>query len=244
MHDLFEREAVILSHAKDFLASLSDDHPLYLQEYERLTQEYEHMLKQLRRVTKLSDKTTVDLNTDKLDLLGKVQHDALTGIYNRRYLEENLQKAIKTLSRSGGFLTVMMLDVDFFKKFNDTYGHSAGDDCLKTVANTLSNCIVREDDFVARYGGEEFILVLPNTEEVGARKIAERVLDSMRDCKIPHEKNEAASYITLSIGLTCAKVEFTQKNEDYIRRADEALYLSKKNGRNRFTFLKFEEASQ
>ena len=166
----------------------------------------------------------------------KVYYDALTGIYNRRYFDESLTKLIKSLSRSDGVLSLMMIDIDFFKNYNDTFGHSEGDKCLKMVADTLEKSIARADDFIARYGGEEFAAVLPNTGEKGACMIAEKLLECIRNCKIPHEASDAAPYVTISIGVTFGKVDRTLSGDDFIKRADEMLYLSKQSGRNKYTF--------
>ena len=165
--------------------------------------------------------------------------DVLTGIYNRRYIEENLKKIINTISRAGGSISFIMIDVDFFKKYNDTYGHGKGDSCLKTVTNALSQSLFREEDFIARYGGEEFVVVLPYCDERGAHKVANRMLQNVRNCEIPHEKNEAASCVTISIGVTTGNADHTRTGNDYIKRADEALYMSKNNGRNQYTFVSF-----
>jgi len=164
--------------------------------------------------------------------------DQLTGIYNRRYLDGNLKKIIKLYSRTGGNLSVLMIDIDYFKKYNDAYGHDAGDDCLRAVAAALSQCVIRDEDFVARYGGEEFAVVLPNTDENGARLVAERMLEKARECNIPHKSSDIAGYVTISIGGTTGVINHLQHGSDYIKTADKALYESKKNGRNRYTFLK------
>ena len=161
--------------------------------------------------------------------------DPLTGIYNRRFLEENLDRIIKSLSRSGGKLSLLMLDVDYFKKYNDTYGHNMGDSCLKTLANTFNQSITRTEDFVARYGGEEFVIVLPNVDERGASTVAERVLNNIRERNIPHEKSDAASCVTVSIGGVTSSVTHSHTGADFIKKADSALYMSKQNGRNRYT---------
>jgi diguanylate cyclase (GGDEF)-like protein len=163
--------------------------------------------------------------------------DPVTGIHNRRYMDENLRGIIKTLSRSDGTLSLLMIDVDLFKNYNDAYGHSKGDICLKCIAEVLRESLLRADDFVARYGGEEFVVVLPNTDENGARMIAERLLESIQDRNIPHEASNVASYITISIGVTTGIVQHTYSGDDYIKRADKALYISKQNGRNRYTYL-------
>ena len=163
-------------------------------------------------------------------------HDPLTGIYNRRYMEDNLNRLIKTLSRSGGSLSLLMLDVDFFKKYNDTYGHNQGDVCLKTIATVIYNSLSRADDFVARFGGEEFVIILPNTDENGARKIASDLLKNVRDCNMPHGTSDIAGYVTVSIGGTTGNVEYTQNGEDFIKQADKMLYAAKQGGRDRFVF--------
>ena len=174
-------------------------------------------------------------------ILDKIHYDALTGIYNRRFFDENLKKTIKSLSRSRSALSLMMIDVDFFKKYNDTYGHSKGDDCLKTVAKILVKSLSRADDFVVRYGGEEFAVVLPNTEAAGARMIAEKLLENIQKYNIPHKTSDAAGCVTISIGVTTGSVNHTQNWTDYVKRADEALYISKQNGRNQYTYLGFSE---
>jgi len=168
-----------------------------------------------------------------------VDYDALTGIYNRLFFDENLNRIMKYLSRSGGLLTLMMIDVDFFKLFNDTYGHVEGDKCLKIVAQTLSESLKRTDDFVARYGGEEFVVVLPNTDEQGARFVANKLLDNIRNCNIPHKHSEAADHLTISIGVTTGNVLQTHEANDFVRKADELLYKSKREGRNRYSFEQF-----
>ncbi|WP_461257936.1 diguanylate cyclase [Treponema sp. R80B11-R83G3] len=164
--------------------------------------------------------------------------DQLTGIYNRRYLDGNLKKIIKLHSRTRGSLSVLMIDIDYFKKYNDAYGHDAGDSCLTAVASALSQCITRDDDFIARYGGEEFTVVLPNTDDKGAHLIADKMLEKMREIKIPHKASDIADYVTVSIGGTTGIINLLQHGGDYIKAADEALYESKKNGRNRYAFLK------
>ena len=163
--------------------------------------------------------------------------DALTGIFNRRYLEENLSRVIRAISRGDNSLSVLMVDVDFFKNYNDTYGHNAGDNCLRTVAEVLARGISREEDFVARYGGEEFVVVLPYTDETGAKTVAERLLASIHSRKILHETSEIAKIVTFSIGGTTSKVSFTHNGIDYVNLADKALYLSKQNGRDKYSFL-------
>jgi len=166
----------------------------------------------------------------------KIYDDPLTGIHNRRFLDENLRRVVKSLYRTGGLLSLLMIDIDHFKEFNDAYGHIEGDKCLKIIAKTLTNSIKRTGDFVARFGGEEFVVVLPNTDENGARMIAEKLHKNIRKCNIPHINSNVTDYVTVSIGGTTGNINHTQNGNDYIQRADEMLYLSKQNGRNRSSF--------
>ena len=162
--------------------------------------------------------------------------DMLTGLYNRRYFAETFPLLVLSLSRSSSPLSLMMLDIDFFKNYNDTYGHPAGDECLKVVADILTNCLPRKDDFVTRYGGEEFVIVLPNTDEVGAKKIADKLLKCMKDAALPHKSSNIASHVTFSIGITTAIAKHFHSVDDYINLADEMLYKSKQSGRNMYSF--------
>ena len=178
-----------------------------------------------------------DLSKTIQDLFSKANVDVLTGLYNRRFMENNFQHVMDYLARHNGLLSVIMLDVDYFKKYNDRYGHEQGDECLKAVAGALAGSITRAHDFTARYGGEEFVAVLPNTDEAGARLVAEKLIGNIRALNLPHADSAAASQVTVSVGVTTGKVIFKQKWEEYLSRADEALYQSKENGRNQYTYL-------
>ena len=165
----------------------------------------------------------------------KIYVDALTEIYNRRYFDEHIALLTKSLSYSGVELSLLMLDIDNFKKFNDTYGHKEGDSCLQAVAKILASCIHRSDDFTARYGGEEFVVVLPHTGEAGARRIAEKINKSVYDLNILHEKNDAGR-VTISIGVTTGVVNLRNSGDSFVKRADKSLYEAKENGRNQYVF--------
>jgi diguanylate cyclase (GGDEF)-like protein len=173
----------------------------------------------------------------------KIYIDPLTDIYNRRYLDENLKRVISTLSRSGAALSLMMIDIDYFKKYNDVYGHAKGDDCLKMVAAALKKSITRIDDFVVRYGGEEFTVVLPNTGEKGAHLIADRMLNNIRNLEIPHDISDVAEYVTISIGVVSGIVKHTYSADYWLSQADKMLYKSKQEGRNRYTFKAVDDNS-
>jgi len=174
------------------------------------------------------------------DLFNKANVDPLTGLYNRRYMDSSVERIMGLLSRSEGMLSALMLDIDFFKRYNDTYGHEEGDKCLHSVAHALAYTVSRVNDIVVRYGGEEFAIILPNTDSAGARTFADKLLHNVRELNIPHEKNDAAPCITVSIGVTTGKVDYKQDLSMYLKKADEALYKSKETGRNKYTYLDFE----
>jgi diguanylate cyclase (GGDEF)-like protein len=173
------------------------------------------------------------------DLFNKANVDSLTGLYNRRYMNSSVERIMGLLSRSEGLLSVLMLDIDFFKRFNDTYGHGEGDKCLQAVAHALSYSVSRVNDIVVRYGGEEFAVILPNTDSTGACIFADKLLHNIYDLNIPHEKNDAAPCVTVSIGVSTGRVDYNQDLDMYLKRADEALYASKETGRNKYTYLEF-----
>jgi len=170
------------------------------------------------------------------DLLKMTIIDPLTGVYNRRYMDGHLKKVIKSLSRSGGKLSLLMVDVDYFKKYNDTYGHDAGDCCLRAVAVALAHCLRRDEDFIARFGGDEFAVILPNTDKTGAQIVADKMLKKVRKANIQNENSNVSDRVTVSIGGVTGAVSHMEQGSGYIKRADKALFESKKNGRDRATF--------
>jgi len=161
--------------------------------------------------------------------------DDLTGIYNRRYFDETIPKLIKFLSRSNSCLSMMMIDIDFFSQYNELYGHDSGNDCLKIIAGLIKNCLPRTDDFIARYGGEEFVLVLPNTDTDGAGKVAERLIQHVKDANIPHNGSEIADHVTISVGVVSGFIKHTCNVDNFVNIADKQLYASKHKGRNRYS---------
>lgn len=161
--------------------------------------------------------------------------DGLTGIANRRRFDETLLKEWRRCARDGRPLTLLLMDVDFFKPFNDNYGHQVGDECLKAVARTLAETLHRPSDMVARYGGEEFAAILPDTDQTGARAVAEALREAVQGLAITHRFSAVSRVVTLSVGLAC---EHPARGDDngfvrLLKSADAALYEAKKNGRNR-----------
>ena len=159
--------------------------------------------------------------------------DGLTGIPNRRHFSEYSENELHRARRNQKSLAVAMLDIDFFKLFNDNYGHLAGDECLKQVAATIDHTLRRSADMAARYGGEEFVCLFPDTDEEGACVICDEILQAIRDLKIEHTFSKNADIVTVSIGCVARIPEQNDSMEDLIKQADERLYRAKKSGRNR-----------
>jgi len=176
-------------------------------------------------------------------LLSQLNHltlsDSLTGLYNRRYLDIHLVDVIYRVSRDQIPLVVMMIDVDHFKKYNDNYGHQAGDECLRQIGACLRRAVIRKGDFAARYGGEEFVLVLPNTNAHGAERIAKRMINVISEQKIQHDYSPTAKVLTVSIGIAYYPFTLDITSEQVISDADETMYHAKENGRNQFLIREF-----
>lgn len=158
--------------------------------------------------------------------------DGLTGVANRRSLDAALDKEWQRARREGTELSLMMIDMDFFKAYNDRYGHQAGDDCLKSIADTISRIVKRPADLVARYGGEEFAVLLPATSAEGAMEVARQIMDAVAKLHIDHAASEISRIATLSIGISTLKADKETNPYYLVGFADEALYLAKESGRN------------
>jgi diguanylate cyclase (GGDEF)-like protein len=160
--------------------------------------------------------------------------DQLTGVANRRAFDQTLEQEFKRSRRNRQPLSVLLFDVDHFKLFNDTYGHQAGDLCLRRVAQEVLNTIKRPGDMLARYGGEEFAIILPDTDASGAKVIAQRVLSGIAALNIRHENNSAAPCVTVSVGAaTYLGSDPNSELKSLLGLADQLLYSAKKAGRNR-----------
>lgn len=161
--------------------------------------------------------------------------DGLTQLYNRRYLDSMLNKEVNRAIRHQHSLALLICDIDYFKKYNDYYGHLAGDDCIKKVAEILKSISKRSGDVAARYGGEEFCLILPNTNLTEVMTIADKIQQSLADLALPHEKSTLNQLVTLSIGVFACIPPKDTSAETFISCADQALYASKANGRNKIS---------
>ena len=173
---------------------------------------------------------------DQLDLLSKT--DSLTGLYNRRYFDEMISQEWNRGLRSNHALSCILIDIDYFKDFNDCYGHQAGDKCLKDISLLMKDSFRRAGDIVARYGGEEFIVIMANSSQQAATAAIELFQEELGKLKIPHEKSRVEKYVTVSAGIVNQVPSRDESIESFIRKADEALYHAKAGGRNQWVIHK------
>jgi diguanylate cyclase (GGDEF)-like protein len=159
--------------------------------------------------------------------------DALTGLYNRRALDDTLRAEWRRNQRQKAWLGVILVDVDYFKSYNDHYGHQQGDLCLRSVAHAIATAARRSGDFVARYGGEEFAVLLPNTDLAGTQLVANRIRTTVNDLRLSHAFSPVGVVVTVSQGASAAVPDRSTTAEGLIETADRRLYFAKQNGRDR-----------
>lgn len=169
---------------------------------------------------------------ERLELLSSL--DGLTGLFNRRYFDDNFIKEWKQASRDKTPLSLLIVDIDYFKNYNDFYGHLEGDDCLRKVAQALYEALMRPTDIIARYGGEEFTAILPNTDKNGAARVGERMMEYIDRLQIAHKGSSVADGVTVSIGASTLVPDGKLTVTSLLERADKALYEAKEKGRNVF----------
>jgi diguanylate cyclase (GGDEF)-like protein len=184
-------------------------------------------------VLKARIRNHLELKQNRDELVRLARTDGLTGLYNRRTFDDLLQREWRRLARTGEPLSVIMMDVDHFKLYNDTYGHGGGDLCLQRVARAAESALQRPADIVARYGGEEFVALLPETKLEGAMAVAEAIRAAVAALEIPHASSKTAPHVTLSLGAACTIPQPELDPAALLAVADQQLYLAKTAGRNR-----------
>lgn len=189
------------------------------------TQEFDRKLVELEELQQQLEETN-----EQLLLLSTT--DGLTGLFNRRRFDEVLNEEWKRGIRSQQPLSFIILDIDHFKAYNDTYGHQAGDDCLREVARTLASVPLREMDKIARIGGEEFAIILPETDNEGAMLAAQRIRASIDELEIPHSSSLSHQHLTISVGVSTVVPDLAFSSRKLLEAADDALYEAKRRGRN------------
>lgn len=190
-----------------------------------------------KAIVKLRIKNYLNLKI-KNDMLEKLSmYDGLTNIRNRRFFDETFEKTFSEIKRDKKSLAVLMIDIDFFKPYNDNYGHGQGDETLRKVAKALEKTIKRASDFVARYGGEEFVILLKNIDKTGLQTVAKNLLEAIRELKITHEYSKVEDFVTVSIGVSYCSCPDEITKTELLLKADETLYNVKNSGRNNFAIL-------
>ena len=190
-----------------------------------------------KAIVKLRIKNYLNLKI-KNDILEKLSmYDGLTNIRNRRFFDETFEKTFSEIKRDKKSLAVLMIDIDFFKLYNDNYGHGQGDETLRKVAKALEKTIKRASDFVARYGGEEFVILLKDINKDGVEAVANNLLNAIRELKITHEFSKIENYVTVSIGVSYYNSSSDITKLELLLKADETLYNVKNSGRNNFAIL-------
>ncbi len=200
-----------------------------------LTWEREHIAQELGDLTGSLRDRNRQLRDARRQLTDLANIDELTGLGNRRLVNSALQEEINRARRSGADMSVILLDVDYFKNYNDTYGHPAGDKVLQKLADLMQRVTTRAGEVVARYGGEEFIIVLPGASASSAMRTASRLRELIGEECIPHETSKAANHITVSQGVVTVQPDGELEPIDLVKRVDKALYLAKDSGRNSIT---------
>ena len=232
MEDIFELEDKVILEAeghiqtKEFALAEDEDR------YEKLLHEYKRLLRQMRTMVRMSDIMQSKLNTMSGELEKLSQIDGLTGLYNRRFFNEIYQKEWRKAITEGTELGALMIDIDYFKVYNDTFGHLAGDVCLQKIARSIEETIKESNAFVARFGGEEFVLLLPDTNMEQCTGLAQTIIDQLALLNIPGAIKTTDGTVTISIGIGLMKPTEETKLETLINVADQALYRAKKDGRN------------
>ncbi|MGF6591530.1 diguanylate cyclase [Pseudomonas sp. 2835] len=228
--DPLVKSAAFAAGANDYLVKLPDNIELvariryHSRSYLTLLQRDEAY-----RALRVSQQQLLDTN---LVLQRLMNSDGLTGLSNRRHFDEYLELEWRRAMREQAQLSLLMIDVDYFKSFNDTFGHLAGDEALRKVAEAIRASCARPSDLPARYGGEEFALVLPNTSPGGARLVAEKLRQTVAAMNIAHTMPDPDSVLTVSIGLATLTPGIGSHCRQLISAADKGLYLAKNNGRN------------
>lgn len=176
--------------------------------------------------------TALQQANQKLEQLAT--HDGLTRVANRRYFDDYLQQEWQRMAREQQPLSLILLDVDFFKAYNDYFGHQQGDEGLVAIAQAVRQVVKRSADLLARYGGEEFGVILPNTRRTGAESVAQAIQAEIKALRLPHPKSRVNDYLTVSMGIASVVPTPSQAMEDLVAAADSALYQAKRRGRDRY----------
>ncbi len=234
MEDIFEKEKEVVNAADHLLQTKEFASDTDKERYKKLLDAYKRLLKQMRTMVKMSDIMQSKLNCMSSELEKLSQVDGLTGLYNRRYFNEVYQREWQNAVKTQTVLGTLMIDIDHFKMYNDTFGHLAGDVCLQKTANTLEQTVKDMNAFVGRFGGEEFIVLLPDSNLERCSEVAQQIINNIALLNMANAPESCGDKVSVSIGIGSMIPRKNDKLETLIHVADQALYRAKENGRNCF----------
>jgi len=234
MENLFLREEQVVADAEKLLKGNrieTENDRLF---YSSLVEEYRKLLKQTTMLVKISDLNQSEMNevSKRFELTSNI--DELTGLYNRRYFNAVYRKEWASAVRTGSSLAIVIIDIDYFKKYNDIYGHLQGDKCLKLVSEAIKESVMRPRDVATRFGGDEFVVLLPNTDVDGAIHVTQKIMREIEKLEIRREGVPEYEKVTVSIGIAVVIPKEQDRINELIDASDKALYQAKSEGRNCF----------
>jgi len=217
------------------ITSIGEDPECNLFVYPEIKNEIDEVIKAFNSLMIQIDEQKNEIENKKIALEKLAYTDYLTGLSTRRFLDEGYDLLFKSAKRSGSTLTIIMMDVDFFKKYNDRYGHPEGDRVLKIIGELLKKVFKREGDIIGRYGGEEFLIILSQTNLKETIELLDEFQEKLNICNLKHEDSNFGK-ITVSIGIKSSQITKDQDSSLFLKAADQALYRAKKSGKNKYVF--------
>jgi diguanylate cyclase (GGDEF)-like protein len=228
---------VVIAHPSGVLAGLiTQTQMLKMMDPVEIYQVMQQMRMTIAQQTKDLRRLNQELRIANQELQALATVDELTQVANRRAFNQFLTQVWQRAAHDRQPIALLLIDIDHFKAYNDAYGHIAGDQCLSRIARLLQSLMRQSNDFVARYGGEEFVIVLPDTDAIGADRVAREIIQRMQEIQIPHQYSVTTDHVTVSIGVYIARASSEYNEEILIDQADRALYEAKQQGRNRYVF--------
>lgn len=234
MEDIFEKERDVINEADSLLKTNIFASTTDRERYKKLLDAYKRLLKQMRTMVKMSDIMQSKLNSMSSELEKLSQIDGLTGLYNRRYLNEIYRREWDNAFKTQTPLGALMIDIDFFKKYNDTFGHLAGDVCLQSIAKAIEQTVAGTNAYTGRFGGEEFVVLLPGSDQEKCSGVARKMIDHVALLNIQGAPGSCCGKVSVSIGIGSMIPGENERLDALIHMADQALYRAKEDGRNCF----------
>ena len=235
MDTLYLEEELVLNKAERLL---TEKEVFTREEYSEVYEEYKKLLRQMKTLIRVADLTQLELKTLSEELSKVSRMDGLTELYNRRYFRELYSQEWQAAMQENSVLALLMIDIDNFKRYNDTYGHLQGDVCLKEAAAVFRREAEKAGALVARFGGEEFVMLLPAADCEEAAQVAKHLNQSMEKLNLIHPQTAVQTHVTISIGIAAVRPEREEDLQQLMDEADRALYQAKADGRNCYRIFK------